>query len=80
MKVKELVSELTKCDQELEVLSFSDDQDLVLQKHLFRILEIARIGVAVGERHRGDDLIPTLKFVRSPKSEKIVLIKLLAIF
>lgn len=80
MKVKELVSELTKCDQELEVLSFSDDQDLVPHKHLFRILDIARIDVAVGERHRGDDLILTLKFAGSPKSERVVLIKLLAIF
>lgn len=58
MKVKALIAELGKFDQDLEILGFSEDEELVPDKHIFRLLDIDGVDVAVGGRHRGDDIAP----------------------
>jgi|GEM_PF-1682600 len=40
MKVKELISELSKHDPELEVICYTEDEQFLQEKHLFRLIEI----------------------------------------
>lgn len=80
MKVKELVSKLSKLDQELDVFGYTEDQDLLPHKNMFRLLDIDNIDVSEGERRRGNDQVPTLKIGKSPQSAKFVLINLISDF
>jgi hypothetical protein len=48
--------------------------------HLFRLTDIESISVLEGEKHRGDDGIPTLKIGAERYIQKHVIINLLAHF
>ena len=80
MKVKELISELSKHDPELEVICYTEDEQFLQGKHLFRLIEIESINVVSGEKRRGDDGVPTLKIGSEGYSEKHVMINLLTDF
>lgn len=80
MKVKELISELSKHDPELEVICYTEDEHFLQENHLFRLIEIESINVVAGEKRRGDDGIPTLNLGSEGYSEKHVMINLLTDF
>ena len=80
MKVRELVAKLSKLDQELDVLCYTEDSDLLPEKHMFRLLEIDGVEESEGERRRGDDQVPTLKLGKSPHSERLVFINVVSDF
>ncbi len=80
MKVKQLVAKLRELDQELDVLCYTEDSDLLPTKHMFKLLEIEDVSESEGERRRGNDQIPTLKFGKSPYSEKFAFINVISDF
>jgi hypothetical protein len=75
MKVKELVEQLSKLDQELDVICYSEDECLLVPGHIFRLLHISDVSITEGENRRGDDGIPTLKLERSLLSSKYAVIE-----
>lgn len=80
MKVKELIDALRKHDPNLEVLCFSEDEQLVLPKHLFRILDIEGVDVIDGEKQRDENGVPTLKIGKSDSAAKHVVLSVIADF
>jgi len=80
MKVKELISELSKHDPELDVICYTEDEQFLQKNHLLRLIEIDSINVVAGEKRRADDGIPTLKLGSEGYSEKHVMINLLTDF
>jgi len=80
MKVKELIDALGKYDPDLEVLCYSEDEQLVLPKHLFRLLEIEGVDVVNGEKQRDDKGIPTLKIGKSDAAARHVVLNVIADF
>ena len=80
MKVKDLVKQLNKLDPELEVLCYSEDNDLLASKHGFRLLDINGVSIIEGEKRRGDDQIPSLKLGKTSLSQKHVVIEVTSDF
>jgi hypothetical protein len=72
VKVKELIKKLSECDQELEVICYTEDTNLVAKQHQFSIFLIEDVNMSEAEKRRGDDQVPTLKFGRGPYSKKMV--------
>ena len=64
-KVKDVIKQLDTLNPELEILCYSEDCDQTSPNHGFRILDIVAISEVDGERTRGDDQIPSLKFEKS---------------
>lgn len=75
MKVKELVEQLSKLDQELDVICYSEDECFLVPGHIFRLLYIDNVSITEGENRRGDDGIPTLKLERSSLSSKYAVLE-----
>jgi hypothetical protein len=75
MKVKELISKLTELDQELDVLCYTEDADLLPPGHMFRLLEPTAVSVTEGERQRGDDQVATLKLGKGAHSQRLASIE-----
>lgn len=69
MKVKELVEQLKRLDPELDVLCCSEDENLLAQEHLFRLLDISGVSTVEGEKTRGDDGVPSMKIGKTPYSQ-----------
>lgn len=80
MKVKELVEMLNRLDQELEVLCYTEDSELLPEKHRFRLLDIGSVKVSEGERVRDKSQVPTLKLGRSLAAEEFALISVTSDF
>lgn len=82
MKVKDLKAQLDKLDPDLEVLGYSEDQELLRPKHSFRLLDIDEVSVTEATKMRCEDRdrTPSLKFGKGPHSQKVVLLGLLADF
>ena len=80
MKVKELIQRLSQFDGELDVLCYTEEGDILPADHLFRLLEINGVSVAEGEKCRGDDQVPSLKFGQSPHGHGYVLIDITSDF
>ena len=74
MTVKKLIEELGKYGQDLEVLCYTEDNEIVPPQHIFRLLSIESVGIAEGEKRRGDDDIPSLKLGASEHSQKHVIL------
>lgn len=77
MKVRELIEKLQQFEQELEVLCFSED---LLPPINSKIFDICGIACSEGERRRGKDGTPLLKFGASPEAKKQVIIELTSDF
>ncbi|MEO8646238.1 hypothetical protein [Pseudomonas sp.] len=80
MKVKELIAELSKQDPELEILCYTEDETILPENHLFRLIDIESISIIKGEKRRGDDGIPSLKIGVEGYIQKHVIINLLTEF
>lgn len=80
MKVKELIQELGKLDENMEVLGYSEDEEIQGKDTGFRIFYINRLSVSEAERTRFDNNTPTLKFGKTNLSQSIVLLDITADF
>lgn len=59
-------------DQDRDVLCYTEDDELLADGQLFRLLEIDSVDVAEGERLRDNNGSPTLKLGKSSISEEII--------
>ena len=75
MKVKDLVSKLKQLDGDLDVLCYSEDEAILAEGDIFRLLHIKAASVREAERLRNDRGLPTLKIGRSNLSEPVALIQ-----
>ena len=68
MKVRELQEHLSKLDPELDVVCYSEDERLLVEKRGFILFDILAVSTAEAELLRLDDGTPYLKFDRGPTS------------
>ncbi len=74
MKVKDLLAKLRGFDAELEVLCCCEDQDILPQKHLFRLFEVDGVDLTDALKTRGADRVPSLELGKTEHSTPYVLI------
>jgi hypothetical protein len=73
MKVRDLIGALSKFEQDLEVLCYTEDGDLVSKGRLFALLNIESVHVSECERCRVDQ-VPYIRIGKSEHSEKLALL------
>jgi hypothetical protein len=75
MNVRELMAELQKFDQSLEVLCCTDDVEFLATGNSLRVLEVERVESIAGKRDRDEDNAPTLLEAESEdeRSESVCL-------
>lgn len=73
MRVEELLEKLKKLDSKLEVLCYTEDEELQSEGHMFKLLDIESVEISEGQRCRVDET-PTVKIGKGPGSEKLVFI------
>lgn len=74
MKVKELIAKLTKLDPELRILCYAEEEGLVAEGHLFRLLDVEDVSISEGEMLRGSDGLPSIKFGSGQHSTRIAML------
>lgn len=72
MKVSELIAKLSKLEQGLDVLCYTEEESLLNDGHGFRVLEIEDVDTTSAERVRMEDGSPTLKLIAGPNSSQFV--------
>jgi hypothetical protein len=72
MRVRELQEQLAKFDPDLELLVYTEDDSLLAEGHLFRLLTIDYVDTTEGELVRGDDDVPSMRFGKSDASRAVV--------
>jgi len=75
MKVKELLAALSKLDQSLDVVCYTEDEALQVNGHMFRLLDIDNVSVSDVEMRRDDSGTLTLKIGKSELSSPIALLQ-----
>lgn len=80
MKVRELQEHLSKLDPELEVLCYSEDEKLLVEKQGFILFDILAVSAAEAERLRLEDGTPYLKFEQGPASVAMVTLEVTSDF
>jgi hypothetical protein len=80
VKVRELQDKLSKLNQELEVLGYTEDEALLAKGHGFRLLEIHAVSESEGEMIRTEDHLPSVKLGKSPASTTFVILEVTAVF
>jgi hypothetical protein len=71
MKVKDLLEKLSKLDPNSDVICYSEDDSLLLDGHLSRVLEIESVNSVVAEKCLADG-VATLKIGKSDASRNHV--------
>lgn len=77
MKVQELINELSKLNPELEIVGYTEDEELSRHFRLFDITDISAVHV---ETSRDDQYRPLMKFGKSEVSHEIALLSITAEF
>jgi hypothetical protein len=54
MKIKDLLEKLSKFDPNAGVIFYTEDESLLLDGHIFRVLEIESLDSVVAEKCRSD--------------------------
>ncbi len=80
MKVGALREYLSKLDQEMDVLCYSEDERFIVKNQGFVLLDILAVNTANGERLRLEDGTPYLKFRQGPKSAVMVTLEVTSDF
>jgi len=80
LKVKDLISVLSKVDQNLEVYGFSEDESIATDDKPFRFFFVDDVSVNGVILSRGDDGSPQATFDSGPGSQRLVLINMSADF
>ena len=57
---------IKRLDPELDVLCCSEDENLLAQEHLFRLLDVSGVSTVEGEKTRGEDGVPSMKIGKTP--------------
>jgi len=80
MKVRELQEHLSKLDPELEVLCYSEDERLLVEKRGFILFDILAVSTAKAERLRLEDGTAYLKFEQGPDSVEMATLEVTSDF
>lgn len=80
MNVKDLWTKLKDMDPKCEVLCYCEDESLSVDKHGFKLFEIAEVELTEAEMAKGEDGIPMLKFDKTRNSKSLVLISITSDF
>jgi len=72
MRVRELQEQLAKFDPDLEVLAYTEDEALLAEGHIFRLLYVDDVDTAEGVLLKGTDGTPSMRFERSDSSRVVV--------
>ena len=79
VKVKDLISKLSKFNQEYDIICYCEDEDILDKKQGFRLFEIESVDVQDAEKVRLNNT-PYLKFGKTPSSKPHILISIIADF
>lgn len=71
MTVRELQEKLSKLNPDLPVVCVSEDEKLLSERQIFRLLDIISVDVTEAEMCRLDDGTPYLKFGKSEACREI---------
>lgn len=74
MKVKELIEKLNKMDQNLSIICFTEDEDLLEEEQMVRPLDIVDISTGQAELSRNDSGEAQIKFTRENPASSYVFI------
>ncbi len=80
MKVIDLIKKLQSFDPNLEVICYTEEEELLPKNHILRLMNIEDIQVTEAQKVRGDDGLPSIKLGQSNLSEKIVFINVVGQF
>lgn len=80
MKVRELQEQLSKLDQGLDVVCYSEDEKLLIEGQGFILLDFLAVSTAEAERLRLNDGTPYLKFGSGPASATIATLEITSDF
>ncbi len=80
MKVRELQEHLSKLDPELDIVCYSEDERLLVEKRGFILFDILAVSTAEAERFRFEDGTPNLKFDRGPASFAMTILEVTSDF
>ena len=80
MKVRDLISKLSACDPEQDVLCSCEDEEVLPPKHGFRLFDVTEVGATEAEKTTCEDGIPSLKLGKTESSAPHVLIEITADF
>lgn len=75
MKVRELQEHLNKLDPELDVVCYSEDERLLVERRGFILFDILDVSTAEAERFRLEDGTPYLRFDRGPASATMTILE-----
>jgi hypothetical protein len=76
MKVKDLIAELSKMDQNLEVCCYSEDAFAATDNNGVRAFDIVSVGPTAANRIRDKNGLPSLVILDSEHPRKIALIEI----
>jgi hypothetical protein len=71
MKIKDPLEKLSKLDPNADVICYTEDESLLLDGHIFRVLEIESLDLVVAEKCRSNG-VGTLKIGKSDASKNHV--------
>lgn len=80
MKVRELQEQLRKLDPEMDVVCYSEDEKLLVEKRGFILLDIIAVNKVDAEQLRLEDGTPYLKFGRGPASTVLATMEVTPVF
>jgi hypothetical protein len=80
MTVKQLIEHLSKLDQNLNVMCYTEDEEFNQDGRLMVLFEIEAVDTALGVRSRDQDNRPQLKFEQVPHAEKIAFLNITSDF
>ena len=80
MKVRELQEQLSRLDPELDVVCYSEDEKLLVDRRGFILFDVLAVSTAKAERLRLDDGTPYLTFDSGPASEAIATLEVTSDF
>ncbi|WP_395375741.1 hypothetical protein [Marinicella sp. W31] len=80
MKVKDLITHLEKYDSDSDVLCITEEEQLVPNGHLFRLLYIEEVDSIIAQKERAEDGVPSFRLGESEFSQKHVILRVVGEF
>lgn len=80
MKVKDLIAQLSKIDENLEIYGYSEDESISTHDKPFRLFFIDDVSTNAVILTRGNDGMPQASFSSGPGSQRLALINMSADF
>ena len=80
MTVSELQEIISKLDPKLEVVCYSEDERLLVERRGFILFDVSDVRTAEVERLRLEDGTPYLKFNKGPTSAAIAILEVTSDF